>query len=219
MDTPIGKSDQNSPGRRLALAACGVVLVGADLWLAAKRPERLFQAAGYAVFAALVLAAVYGWRRTALGAVVRPIQGWGYWVRLVLVVGGIVVAWTVAVCVAGAAAGLLPEMRRLEAQHVQPPLLIMCVYSPLVEELVYRWVFCLAFVPLLKPRATIVLGGVLFAALHLVYGSPAVDNAVAGFILVWAYLKSGSFLVPVGLHAAGNAFVFVLHPVFRYVVQ
>jgi len=59
-------------------------------------------------------------------------------------------------------------------------------------------------VALLGPRGTIVASGLLFGALHVLYGNPGPDNLLAGFLLAWTYLRSGSILVPFALHALGN---------------
>lgn len=56
---------------------------------------------------------------------------------------------------------------------------------------------------------TVVVSGSLFAIAHFVGGNPGPDNFVAGFLLAWAYLKSGSLLIPILLHALGNLCVFV----------
>jgi membrane protease YdiL (CAAX protease family) len=42
------------------------------------------------------------------------------------------------------------------------------------------------------------------AILHVLYGNAGPDNLIAGFFLAWAYLKSGTILVPVVLHSLGN---------------
>ena len=54
------------------------------------------------------------------------------------------------------------------------------------------------------PGAANIAGGIVFAALHFAYGSPGLDNFLAGYILAWAYIKSGSIIVPVVLHSLGN---------------
>ena len=53
----------------------------------------------------------------------------------------------------------------------------------------------------------IAASGVIFAALHFVYGNPSPENAVGGLFLAWAYLKSETIVVPVLLHALGNSLV------------
>jgi membrane protease YdiL (CAAX protease family) len=49
----------------------------------------------------------------------------------------------------------------------------------------------------------------VFAGLHVVTGVASPDNLIAGYILAWAYLKSGSLFIPVTLHALGNLSVLI----------
>ncbi len=56
----------------------------------------------------------------------------------------------------------------------------------------------------LGPRRAIVIDGAVFALLHFVYGNASPDNFVGGYVLAWAYLRSGTIVVPLVLHAAGN---------------
>jgi membrane protease YdiL (CAAX protease family) len=82
-----------------------------------------------------------------------------------------------------------------------------CLPTSIAEEGIYRLVLCVPFAALIGPRWTIVVSGCVFAALHVVYGNLGVDNAIAGFILGWAFLKSRSLLVPVAWHSLGNLLV------------
>jgi uncharacterized protein len=50
----------------------------------------------------------------------------------------------------------------------------------------------------------------LFGALHVVRGIPSPENLFGGMILAWAYLRSGSVLIPVLLHSLGNLCVLAL---------
>ena len=68
-------------------------------------------------------------------------------------------------------------------------------------------------VRLIGPWGTIFLSGCAFGALHFLYGNPAPDNFIAGYFLAWAYLKSGSVVVPIVLHSLGNLFVLSSHTV------
>jgi CAAX protease family protein len=70
---------------------------------------------------------------------------------------------------------------------------------------------CTGAVPSLKPRWTILVSGLAFGALHVLYGNPGPDNLIAGFFLGWAYLKSGSVLVPMILHSLGNLIALSAH--------
>ena len=62
----------------------------------------------------------------------------------------------------------------------------------------------------------IILSGTVFALAHLVGGNPGPDNFIAGFILAWAFLKSGTLLIPILLHFAGNLCVFVFGVLMFY---
>jgi membrane protease YdiL (CAAX protease family) len=47
----------------------------------------------------------------------------------------------------------------------------------------------------------------VFQALHLAYGIYLPHYFLGGMILAWAFFRSGSLLVPIGLHAAWNLLV------------
>jgi membrane protease YdiL (CAAX protease family) len=81
----------------------------------------------------------------------------------------------------------------------------------LLEEVVYRALLTAAVFPLAGQRGTIVVSGIVFASIHLIGGNPGPDNQIAGFLLEWAFLRSGTILVPVALHAAGNLIALGLH--------
>ena len=85
-----------------------------------------------------------------------------------------------------------------------------CVNAPIIEETIYRLILCVPAVCLLRPAGAIVLSGAVFAAYHFTSGVASPDNFVAGYILCWAYLKSGSLLVPMVLHALGNLCILLL---------
>jgi len=87
----------------------------------------------------------------------------------------------------------------------------MCFYAPLVEEIVFRSLLTAAVYPLIGQRGAIVVSGVVFAMIHVIGGNPGPDNQVAGFLLEWAFLRSGTILVPMAMHAAGNLIAFGIH--------
>jgi membrane protease YdiL (CAAX protease family) len=92
----------------------------------------------------------------------------------------------------------------------------MCVTAPLAEEVVYRLAFCPPFAALLGGRLCVLLNGSLFGGLHVLYGNPSPENLLGGFILCWAYLKSETLLVPLLLHAGGNACAFLANVAYFY---
>jgi uncharacterized protein len=81
----------------------------------------------------------------------------------------------------------------------------MCISAPVHEELVYRVLLTVALLPLLGFYGTVIAGGIIFAMIHVLGGNPGADNVIAGFFLQWAYMRSGTLLVPLAMHASGNA--------------
>lgn len=71
---------------------------------------------------------------------------------------------------------------------------------------IYRLILCVPLTVLLGPWRTVAVSGLAFGGLHWAYGTPSPENLVGGFLLAWAYLKSGSIAVPVMLHGLGNLF-------------
>jgi membrane protease YdiL (CAAX protease family) len=83
---------------------------------------------------------------------------------------------------------------------------IGCIVAPLFEEPIYRLIL-VAGLRKFPSWAIVAVGGLTFALLHVLYGNFSPDNAVAGFFLTWAFLKSESILVPMALHSLGNLIV------------
>jgi membrane protease YdiL (CAAX protease family) len=90
-----------------------------------------------------------------------------------------------------------------------PTFVHMCVVYPLLEELTFRAALCTPLAAVAGPWPAVLFSGATFAAVHFLYGNPGIDNFIAGYFLAWAYLKSGSILVPILFHALGN-FVILL---------
>ncbi len=79
------------------------------------------------------------------------------------------------------------------------------VVAPIFEETVYRVFLGECLAPAVGRWVTIVASAAAFGVLHMLYGNYTHITAVAGGVLMWAYLRSGSALVPVVLHCAWNA--------------
>jgi membrane protease YdiL (CAAX protease family) len=79
------------------------------------------------------------------------------------------------------------------------------------EELLFRFLLCGTLLGHVSMRANIAINGVVFALVHIVLGGIGPDSAVAGFILAWAFLRSGSIVVPIAMHAAGNGLLFAVY--------
>src|SRR5262249_6202558 len=146
--------------------------------------------------------------RCSLGLKLTPLQGWGYWCRITLLVGLLM-----GVLIGGLSAIAWCVYRLLGLEfpvYATPPdraadaLVGMCVTAPLLEEPIYRIALCVPAAVVLRPAGAMVMSGLLFGVFHLVAGNPGPDNLIAGFFLAWAFLKSGSIAVPLAWHSLGN---------------
>lgn len=162
-------------------------------------------------FTVLSFGALARWDWRSLGLRVSPVQGWRYWIKATLLIGLVALVLTLGASVIfhlmGYDVALSPAKR--DIGFILNWLVRGCLEAPLYEETVYRLALCAGLVALAGRRATIALSGLVFAWLHFVYGNPSPDNFVAGYVLAWAYLHSGSLAVPVLLHALGNLTVLV----------
>ena len=154
----------------------------------------------------------------SIGLVLRPRRGFRHWIWATALIGVGLVLLLCLICVYYRLTHTPPRFvlalesaLRLLAGH--------CVYYPLVEELLYRVVLCTPLVALLGPWYAIVVSGVAFGGLHVLYGNPAPTNLVAGYLLAWAYIRSDSILVPIVWHSLGNAAILVFQVVAWYVMQ
>jgi len=144
----------------------------------------------------------------------RPRDGWAPWWRVSM--------WVLL----GSASMLIPVMMfavridpslapaPLDGQAFLLALFPACVLAPLTEEGVYRWLFCSGFAARFTPWLVVALSGTLFAGLHVLYGNPALTNLLAGYLLAWVYLASGSLLMPILWHSAGNLLLLLLPGLF-----
>ena len=138
----------------------------------------------------------------SLGLRLAPTQGWWYWCRLAAFFGfWIGLALFVYVGVWLSLGKALPVIRTYPSIHA---LTWMCVQAPVTEEVIYRVLLLVAVLPTLGHRGSIVTSGVIFALIHVLRGNASPENQIAGFMLAWAYLKSGTILVPIAMHSGGN---------------
>jgi uncharacterized protein len=204
--TAIGRCFPPREPRARWACLTGVAAVAGDLTLVGCSP-------GYgdgqarAVLALVALVAQLYLARgdlPSVGLTPRPAQGWRYWAALALALG------VAAAAVLGAAFGLWKLLGREVPLYLTPPdrlagaAVRMCLLAPVVEEALYRLVLCVAVAPALGAWGAVLLSGALFATLHWLYGNPSPENQVGGFLLAWAFLRGGTVLLPVGLHALGN---------------
>lgn len=151
------------------------------------------------------------WDCAALGLSPRPRQRVGFWVRAGLFIGAAIAVACVATVVAARAGHDVFRLCERGFPILQVNrVIVLCLLAPLTEELLWRVVLCTAAARLMGPWPAIALTGILFAAAHWMYGVSGPDNLLAGFFLSWAFLQSGSFVVPLALHACGNASVLAI---------
>jgi membrane protease YdiL (CAAX protease family) len=205
-----------------ALAA--TTIVGADLATVAFGPYleldftlRLTLALSGCLFCAFVSAAQPAPGGMAFGFRLVPSQGWLFWIKAAVIVGAVLFVILLAVGIGFVTLGFsLPLPRLHSSSEVLPTFLFMCIVAPLFEEVIYRLVLCPPFAALLGTRNCIVLSGLIFAGLHFLYGNPSPENLLGGFILCWAFLKSGTLIIPLSLHALGNLCAFLANVGYFY---
>jgi membrane protease YdiL (CAAX protease family) len=217
MEKSIGASLKASPGLLWLTALGATTLVGADLATVAFGPFpgldfifRLTLAIFGCLFCAFVSAALPETGGITFGFTLVPRQGWLFWIKVTAIVGAVLFVILLAFGSGFVTLGFsLPQPRLNSTSEVLPLFLWMCVVAPLFEEVTYRLVLCPPFSALLGTRSCIVLSGLIFAGLHFLYGNPSPENLLGGFILGWAFLKSGTLIIPISLHALGNLCAFL----------
>ncbi len=205
LPTALGTALARPRRRAILAAAIALAAPAAHMTLFAGSGLYFLPAGLIPGLAALVgLALLARGDRRSLGLVLTPARGWLHWARLTVLIGLVVALFSAAVWIAFHLAGsdlhLAPIPPAFFWQYVR----VACIDAPLVEESVYRLALCTGLVPLAGPRIAIAASGIVFAALHVLYGNAGPDNVIAGFVLAWAYLRSGTLLVPIALHSLGN---------------
>jgi len=165
------------------------------------------------------LAAARSWSLGALGLVWRAAPSARFWVQAA--------AWMAAVVLLAFAfaatlsrrgidpLGLCAAQVRWSASRAW----VALVSAPLVEETVFRLLLCGALAGRFSTAANVAASGVAFAGAHVAFGGIGPDSLVGGFLLAWAFLRSGSIAVPIALHSLGNAALLLVlaSPAFRAV--
>jgi membrane protease YdiL (CAAX protease family) len=140
----------------------------------------------------------------SVGLHLTPSQGWWWWVKVSLWIGLAVTACLVVGLGLWVLSGRDLPIYATPPSDLGPSFLRMCVFAPVVEEVIYRLALCVPLAVWLGPCRAIVVSGLAFAGLHVLGGNPSPENLVGGLFLAWAYLKSESIVVPVLLHSLGN---------------
>jgi membrane protease YdiL (CAAX protease family) len=150
------------------------------------------------------LARARGFGRRALGLVWHAEPSVGFWLRASAWMAG-AIAVGLAAAVVSSRAGADPFGLCRAAPLGAYDLYDAVIRAPVVEEVAFRLLLCGALVGRLSSAANVAVNGALFALVHVVFGGIGPDSAVGGFFLAWAFLRSGTIVVPVLLHSVGNA--------------
>ena len=134
-------------------------------------------------------------------ALQKPIQAFGYWVKVAFVLLALALVYTVGIAFAVKYKG--HQTAVLDVALWQD-LAYGVVLSPLIEELIYRQNLCVPFEKKVGRLPLILLSGCHFTALHAIYGNLAYTNGLAGFFLAWCFLKSRSIWVAIAFHGLIN---------------
>ena len=156
-------------------------------------------------------------KRLSLGLTLRMAPSYRYWAAVTLLIGAVVGAFCLVAVPILRAMGISIPIPMLPPGMVMFALGHACVKAPLLEEALYRLVLCTPLAAVAGPRLAIIASGAVFAGLHFVYGNPSPDNFIAGYLLAWAYLRSGCILTPVLLHALGNACAVATHVIHWHI--
>lgn len=228
MTTEIGRAFDGAAVRRGAAVTVAFAAVVLD-WLAVRGfgRDQIWTLHGLrlalAVIAALALLALGKWDRGAFGFVIRPAPSVLYWVRTVALLGvvlGAVVAGTM-VAIRQMGYRISTDSMFSSSSQFGPFVLEYCVLIVIFEEVIYRLVVCAPAVRIVGAWGTVVLSGVVFALLHSLYLNLLTPGVLgfygaAGLLLGWAYLRSGSLLVSMALHALGNGAIGAYHAFLLY---
>lgn len=140
-----------------------------------------------------------------------PAGGWRHWLRISGVLTAIVLGVAAIAFAAWHLRGKEAPANLMPMQNIGSALIPMCLLAPLLEESIYRMVLCTGVAAALGGRWAILISGISFSLLHLLYGNPSLENQLGGFVLAWTFVSSGSIYVPLLLHAGGNALVLLAH--------
>lgn len=185
-----------------------MLAVGIDLAVVSLRQWYDFRLA-LALIAIVTLIAVRESNVETLGLRLTPIQSWRLWFGWSLRIGVAVTFLIVTSFSIWHALGNELPIYTTRPAHLVRHLKNACMLAPVLEETIYRFFVFTAFVPLVGCRCTIIISGLIFGFLHVLYGNPSPENLFGGFFLAWAFYKSESIVLPFMLHSVGNGLVVI----------
>jgi uncharacterized protein len=212
MQTPIGIGEKTARWRTIASGLTAAAVACADLWLVWTGETSLIGPRTIPPALALTFySLIYRGDVSAMGLRFRPIQGLRYWLLATALIGAAIGTLLLLALAVALITGYPIRLYEIRPHDLMTMFVQMCVLAPIFEEATYRFALCTGLVPVIKPWGTIFASGLIFGALHFLYGNPGPDNLIAGYFLAWAYLKSGTIVVPVVLHSFGNLCALVMH--------
>ncbi|MDF1836800.1 MAG: type II CAAX endopeptidase family protein [Planctomycetota bacterium] len=154
----------------------------------------------------------------SVGLTWRARPSWKFWPKRICLLGVIVLACSLVVCAVLWWKDALPAMESTftDKSAMLRNLWLSCLWAPIEEEMLYRVALCAPLAAWLGPRVTILIGGLVFAGLHHLYGNLGPNHLFAGLVMTWAYLRSGTILLPLLLHSLGNLAVWLMQVVLFY---
>jgi uncharacterized protein len=214
VESQIGQTLQKYHMRSWFAAVVAATTVASYMWLfvfiAHSQTRRII----LVVIAVCMIVVLCRGDRSSLGIMFRMTPSYKYWIKMTLLIGAVVALFFIIASIVFHFAKihyLIPAMR---PDRFFSSFWRTCIFYPILEEALFRFILCVSLVAIVGPRVTILLSGAIFAALHFLYGNPGPDNFIAGYFLAWAFLKSGSIATPIILHSLGNACalaVWVIH--------
>jgi membrane protease YdiL (CAAX protease family) len=206
VDTPLGYALQKPPAKAWIALGIALASIGGDFFLESFRLRSFLTGASV-----LILVLLAQGDRASLGLVIRPRPSYRYWVKATLGTGAAVAGFCIVAVFLLWIIGIHMPIPARGPEQILSALGSYCISAPVLEEALYRLVLCVALVRIVGRWWTIFASGAIFAALHFIWGNASPDNFIAGYFLAWAFLKSGSILIPIGLHSLGNLCVLALH--------
>ena len=208
-DTRIGGRPHVAVAWIMAALAIAVMMI--DLFVVPGEYWNRWLRAAPALAAIAIYAALLRGDRAALGWTLRPQPSPRYWIRatviMAILVGVLVGAGAFYVLVLQDGPLKFPEAQGSWADRIW----YFCVEGPAMEEVIYRAAIVTGLVAALRAWPAVVLSSAAFGFLHFIYGNPAPNNVLGGLFFAWAYLRSGTLVLPFALHALGNFAVLVLN--------
>ena len=93
--------------------------------------------------------------------------------------------------------------------------LLLCVFTPIVEEIIFRKVLCNFIEPRLGYLWAIAISGLIFGVMHVIsYGDfvQAIPYVVMGWVFGYIYYRSKkNIFIPIGVHFVNNFLSYLLY--------